>query len=36
MAKKNPDSVVEHRISLQTKQSEQLAALITAVQDCIV
>ena len=32
MAKKNPDSVVEHRISLQTKQSEQLDALITAVQ----
>ena len=32
MAKKNPDRVVEHRISLQDKQSEQLDALITAVQ----
>ena len=32
MSKKKVDSVVEHRISLQDKQSEQLDALITAVQ----
>ena len=32
MAKKNPDKVVEHRISLQDKQAEQLDSLITAVQ----
>jgi len=32
MTKKKPDSVTEFRISLQDKQSEQLDALITAVQ----
>ena len=32
MSKKKPDSVTEFRISLQDKQSEQLDALITAVQ----
>jgi len=32
MTKRKPDSVTEFRISLQAKQSEQLDALITAVQ----
>jgi len=32
MTKRKPDQVIEYRISLQDKQSEQLDALITAVQ----
>jgi len=32
MTKRKPDQVIEYRVSLQDKQSEQLDALITAVQ----
>ena len=32
MTKRDPDKVIEHRISLQDKQSEQLDSLIAAIQ----
>jgi len=32
MTKRKPDKVIEYRISLQDKQSDQLGSLIAAIQ----